>query len=317
MAKYILMRFVAFIPVLIISSIFIFFLVRLTGADPITSLLGTQKLSDESRVALTREFHLDKSLLEQYFIWTGDMLHGKFPVSFKYRQPVDQLLISRLPTTLQLVGMSFLFAVSFAITIGLICAANKNKAIDRILSAFLVFFASTPSFLLAIVLMLVFSLKLGWFPSFGAGRDFWENLYYLFLPSLSLGATMMSLMGRVTRSRMIEELGADYVRTEVAKGTPRHTIMFRHCLKGALIPVVTIGGLQLGGAVVGAVMVESVFALGGIGDLLVTGIKSADYPVVQSIVILMTGLFLLLNLAVDIVYTALDPRIRAERMSPQ
>jgi peptide/nickel transport system permease protein len=315
MTKYILRRIVAFIPVLIIASIFIFFMVRLTGADPITSLQGTQRLSDESRAALTREFHLDKSLAEQYFIWIGGMLRGRFPVSFKYRQPVDRLIISRLPTTLQLVVMSFMFAVFFAVTIGLICAANRNKAADRILSAVLVFFASTPSFLLAIVLMLIFSLKLGWFPSFGAGHNFRENLYYLLLPSLSLGAAMMSLMGRVTRSRMIEELGADYVRTEIAKGTPRHVIMLRHCLKGALIPVVTIGGLQLGGAVVGAVMVESVFALGGIGDLLVAGIKSADYPVVQSIVILMTVLFLLLNLAVDIAYTALDPRIRAERMT--
>ncbi|MDR0647805.1 MAG: ABC transporter permease [Synergistaceae bacterium] len=289
MAKYILKRVIAFVPVLFFSSIFIFFMVRLTGADPITSLQGTQRLSDESRAALTREFHLDKSLPEQYFIWVGGMFRGKFPVSFKYRQPVDRLIASRLSATLQLVGMSFVFAFFFAITLGLTCAAYRNGAVDRVLSAVLVLFASTPPFLLAVVLILIFSLRLGWFPSFGAGHSFRENLCCLLLPSLSLGAAMMSLMGRVTRSRMIEELDADYVRTEIAKGTPRHVIMFRHCLEGALIPVVTIGGLQLGGAVVGAVLIENVFALGGVGDLLVTGIKSADYPV-QSIVILMTGL---------------------------
>jgi peptide/nickel transport system permease protein len=156
---------------------------------------------------------------------------------------------------------------------------------------------------------------LKWFPTFGAGSGFAENLRYLALPAISLGTAMLALLGRVTRNQMIGELSASYVRTEIAKGTPFPRIVLKYCLKAALVPVVTIGGMQLGGLVVGAVMVESVFALGGVGDLLVTAIKMADYPVVQTIIMLLIALFLILNLLVDILYTFIDPRIRAERVA--
>jgi peptide/nickel transport system permease protein len=159
MARFIAKRLLALIPILFVASVLIFFMVRLTSADPITSLVGTKKLSEESRAALVREFHLDKSLPRQYVIWVGGMLTGHFPESFKYRQSVGDLLAKRLPTTLQLVGMSFVYSVVLSVAIGVLCAVKKNTIIDRALSAFLVFCASAPSFLLAIVLMRVFSLK--------------------------------------------------------------------------------------------------------------------------------------------------------------
>ena len=313
MARFIIKRVLVLIPILFIASILIFFMVRTSASDPITSLVGTRKLSIESRQALVSEFHLDEPLYKQYFIWIGGMIEGKFPDSFKYQQPVSDLLAKRLPTTLQLVAMSFVFSVLLSIGIGVLCAVKKHTLIDRILSAFLVFCASAPSFLVAIMLMLVFSLTLRWFPTFGAGKSFGDNLYYLALPSIALGMGMLALMGRITRSHMIGELQADYARTEVAKGTPYWRIVICHCLKSALIPVITIGGMELGGMIVGAVMVENVFALGGVGDLLVEGIKTADYPVVQCIVLLLITLFLVINLIVDIFYTLIDPRIRVER----
>ncbi len=313
MTRFIVKRILAIIPILFVASILIFLLVRTTAADPITSLIGTRKISIESRQALISEFHLDKPLREQYFIWIGGMLRGKFPDSFKYQQPISDLLAKRLPTTLQLVAMSFLYAFLFSIGIGILCAVKKHSMIDRALSAFLVLCASTPSFLLAIMLILVFSLTLKWFPSFGVGENFVDNLHYLAMPSIALGTGMLSLMGRITRSHMIGELQADYARTEVAKGTPYWRIVIHHCLKSALIPIITIGGMELGGMIVGAVMVENVFALGGVGDLLVEGIKTSDYPMVQCIVILLITLFLLINLIVDILYTLLDPRIKVER----
>jgi peptide/nickel transport system permease protein len=312
MARFFLKRLATQIPILLVASVLIFFMVRLTAADPIISLVGTKKLSEASREALIREFHLDKSLPEQYLIWIGGMVRGQFPMSFKYRQPVNEMLANRLPTTLQLVAMSFTISVILSICVGVLCAVKKNTIVDKLLSGLMVLCASSPSFLLAIVLMLIFSLKLNLFPTFGSGHGFVENLYYLALPSISLGVGMFALMGRITRSHMIGQLQADYARTERAKGTPFRKIVFNHCLKSALSPVITIGGMQLAGMVVGAMMVESVFALGGVGGLLVDAIKTADYPVVQTIVILMIALFHLMNLFVDMIYTVLDPRIRAQ-----
>jgi peptide/nickel transport system permease protein len=317
MAWYVLKRIAPIVPILLASSLLVFFMIRLAPGDPVTSLVGTQKLSDESRQVLMSKFHLDKPLFEQYVIWLTGLLHGEFPLSFKYQQSVDSLLFARLPMTLLLVVLSFAFAIIFSLLLGIICAVNKNTVIDRIISTFLVLCASTPSFLLGIILILVFSLTLKWFPSYGLGNSLVEDLRYLTLPAIALGSGMLALTGRITRSRMINELRSNYARTETAKGTPKRRVVFAHCLKNAIIPVLTISGMQVGGMVVGAVMVERVFALGGVGELLVEGIYQMDYPMVQTIVVLMIALFLLINLVVDIVYGLIDPRIRLGAGSSQ
>jgi peptide/nickel transport system permease protein len=297
----------------LVVSILIFLLVRITPADPIAALTKGRNISAETRRALTAEFYLDKPLAEQYFIWIRNALRGDFSSSYQHRQPVLTLLSTRLPTTLQLVFMSSVLALILSIGIGIVCAVWKHSALDRLLSGFLVICASAPSFLLAIVLMLIFALKLKWFPSFGVGHSFSENLYYLAVPSLALSLNMIALIGRITRSQLIAELQSNYRIAETAKGTPFARIVMRHCLKNTLVPVITIGGMQFGGMIVGAVLVENVFALGGVGALLIDGIKAADYPVVQSITLMLVALFMLINLLVDIIYAALDPRIRAAR----
>ena len=184
--------------------------------------------------------------------------------------------------------------------------------IDRLLSTLTLILVASPVFLTAIVLMLVFALNLRWFPSFGAGKSFAENLYYLFLPSLALSLSMVALIARITRSNMIEQLNAPYATTAVAKGIPYRKVVLKHCFKNTVIPVVTVASLQIGTMIVGAVLVENVFALGGIGDVLISAIKASDYPVVQGITLMLVSVFALINLLVDILYALIDPRIRLE-----
>jgi peptide/nickel transport system permease protein len=294
-----------------VVSAVIFFLIRLTPADPISSITSGRRISDETRASLTAQYHLDRSLPEQYFIWIGNALRGNFGDSFRRRQPVAALFAARFPVTIQLVLMSSLMAVILAIPAGVLCAVKKNTAFDRIVSGFMVFCVSSPVFLNAIILMLIFALRLRWFPPFGAGQGFIGNLYHLALPAFALSLNMVALMGRITRDRMTGELSSMYALALTAKGTPFRRIVTVHCLKNTLIPVITVAGIQTGAMVVGAVLVENVFALGGIGALLVEGIQTSDYPVVQSIMLFLVLLFLLINLAIDLVYVIIDPRIRA------
>jgi peptide/nickel transport system permease protein len=309
--RYIAKRLLALIPVMLAVSALIFFLIRLTPSDPMASITGGRRIGEETRAALAARYHLDQNLPRQYLIWIGNLFRGDLGDSFKHRQPVAAMLAARLSTTIQLALMSAVMAALLAIPAGVLCAVKKDSAADRFISALMVCCASAPVFLNAIVLMLVFALRLRWFPAFGAGRGFVENLYYLALPAFALSLNMVALMGRLTRDRMVGELKSHYALALTAKGTPFGRILIRHCLKNTLIPVITVAGIQIGSMVIGAVLVENVFALGGVGALLIEGIQASDYPVVQSIIMLLVALFLLLNLLVDIVYVLIDPRIRA------
>ena len=309
--RYILKRLLLLAPVLLAVSALIFFLIRLTPSDPIGSITSGRRISDETRASLTAQYNLDKSLPQQYFIWISNAVKGNFGDSFRHRQPVGSLLAARLPVTIQLVLMSAIFAVLLAVPAGIISAVKRHTIIDRAISAFMIFCVSSPVFLNAILLMLIFVLKLKLFPAFGAGRGFTENLYYLCLPAFALSLNMVALIGRIIRDRMIVEFKSNYALALSAKGTPFSRIVMTHCFKNTLIPVITVGGVQLGAMVIGAVLVENVFALGGIGALLIEGIQASDYPVVQSIMLFLVTLFLVLNLIVDIVYFIIDPRIRA------
>jgi peptide/nickel transport system permease protein len=276
-----------------------------------SSITSGRRISDETRSFLKAQYHLDQSLPKQYLIWIGNVLKGNLGDSFRYRQPVSALLAGRLPVTIQLVLMSALIAVLISVPAGVLSAIKKDTVIDRILSGFMIFCVSSPVFLNAIILMLVFALRLKLFPTFGTGSGITENFYYLFLPAFALSLNMVALTGRIIRDRMFGELKSNYALALIAKGTPFPRIVMKHCLKNSLIPVITVGGIQIGAMVVGAVLVENVFALGGIGALLIEGIHGSDYPVVQSIMLFLVALFLFLNLAVDIIYFIIDPRFRA------
>lgn len=312
MARFVIKRLLQMALIVFLASILIFAMVRVTPSDPIASMTKGKRISHETREALVRQYHLDKTVPEQYVIWITGALRGDLGNSYGKKQPVTDIIASRLPTTLQIVLMSAVMAIALSIPIGIICAVKMNTLIDRLLSTLTLILVASPVFLTAIVLMLVFALKLRWFPSFGAGKTFAENLYYLFLPSLALSLSMVALIARITRSNMIEQLNAPYATTAVAKGIPYRTVVMKHCFKNTVIPVVTVASLQIGTMIVGAVLVENVFALGGIGDVLISAIKASDYPVVQGITLLLVTVFALINLLVDILYAAIDPRIRLE-----
>ena len=296
--------------VLVVVSVLIFAMVRITPSDPIASMTGGKAVSEETKQELRVQFHLDKSPVEQYFIWISGIFHGTLGESYQYRQEVGSLIQQRIGTTLGLVALSGVLAIAIAIPVGVISAVNMNTWVDKLLSILTLIFVASPVFLTAIVLMLVFANYLQLFPPFGTGEGLWDSLYHMVLPSVALALNMVALTSRITRTTMIEQLNSDYIRTATAKGLPRRRVIITYALKNALIPVITVASIQIGATLVGAVLVESVFAMGGLGDLLISGIKAADYPVVQGVTLLMVFVFLCINLVVDILYAVLDPRIR-------
>lgn len=312
MLQYTIKRLFQLLLIVLAVSVLIFVMVRLAPSDPVASMTKGRQISAETRTALERQYHLDKSRPEQYVLWIGGVLRGDFGDSFQHKQSVLSLISERLPTTLMLVLMSSLLAILVAVPVGIISAVKMNSVLDRVLSVLTLIFVSSPVFLTGIVLMLLFALRIQIFPSFGTGNSFSENLYYLALPSIALSMNMVALISRITRTNMIEQLNSDYTAAAIAKGASYWNVVMRHCLKNAVIPVITVTSIQIGSMIVGAVLVENVFALGGLGALLIEGIKAADYPVVQGITLLLVVMFLLINLIVDMLYAFIDPRIRLQ-----
>ena len=310
MIRFILKRLLQMILILLAASLLIFLLVRAAPADPVRSMTRGKKISAQTREALEKQYHLDEPLYRQYLIWIRDALKGDFGDSYQKKMPVRDLIAARLPTTLQIVLMSAVMALCIAIPAGIFGAVKMNTGADRLLSVITLLFSASPVFLTGIILILVFALQLHLFPSYGAGKGFRENLYYLFLPSLALSLNMVALIARITRTCMIEQLGSGYAKAAAARGISRPRIVLGHCLKNALIPVITVASVQIGTMIVGAVLVENVFALGGIGEALIASVKSADYPVVQGITLMLVAVFAVINLVVDIIYALIDPRIR-------
>lgn len=306
MGKYILKRLGQMVLVLIAVSVLIFAMVRITPSDPVASMTKGKNVSEETRQELREHYHLDKSYPEQYVIWITGVLQGDFGESYQYKQSVDYLIGQRIGTTLGLVLMAGLMAMVVAIPVGVISAVKRNTWLDKLLSVITLVLVASPVFLTALVLMMIFALKLHWFPSIYQSNGIREMI----LPAIALAMNMIALTSRITRTTMIEQLNSDYIRTATAKGLPQRQVILKYALKNALIPIITVTSIQVGSMLVGAVLVESVFAMGGLGDLLISGIKSADYPVVQGVTLLMVFVFLCINLLVDILYAVLDPRIR-------
>ncbi len=304
-----LKRVLQMIPVLFFVSVLIFALIRITPTDPVASMTMGKHVSEETKAELRAHYHLDKSPVEQYFIWITGALRLDFQESYQQKQPVTDLIGERITVTLSLVALSGLLAVLIAIPIGVVSAVYRNTVVDKILSILSLLFVASPVFLTAMVFMMVFSLHLKMFPAIAIGDLTWRHMV---LPSLALALNMVALTSRITRTTMIEELSADYIRTATAKGLPRRRVILTYALKNALIPIITVTSVQIGSMLVGAVLVESVFAMGGLGDLLLTGIKTSDYPVVQGVTLLLVFIFMCINLLVDVLYAVIDPRIRVK-----
>lgn len=310
MLKFITKRLFETIIVLIISSILIFAFVRMSPTDPVSVILGGKETSQETLDAVRVSFNLDKPVVEQYFIWILGMLHGQMGLSFKYQTDVSCLLAGRLSITLGLVCMASIIALLIAIPLGILCAMKKHSVFDKTATVFILIINGCPAFLTSILLVLIISKVNPAYPFVGTYNSMAEYFQRLFLPSVALSFTMIALAMRVIRSSMIEQMSNPYTLTAIAKGMSKGQVVLHHNLKNAVIPVISVVSIQIGSMVVGAVLVENVFSLGGLGTLLVDSIKTSDYAVVQTITMLLIFMFLIISTMADILYAVLDPRIR-------
>ncbi|MGY1915022.1 ABC transporter permease [Blastococcus sp. SYSU DS0973] len=293
-------------------SVIVFGLVHLVPGDPVRLALGT-RFSQESYDALRERSGLDQPLIEQFFTWFGRALTGDLGVSFRSGETVTSQIAERLPATLTLAFASILVALLIAVPLGTISALRPRSIIDRVATVVSQFGISVPDFWMGIVLILIFAGTLGWLPSGGyvpLTEDPGAWLQRLLMPALVTGVVSGSVITRFVRSSMLEALGSDHVRTAQAKGLPTRQVFTWHVLRNALLPLVTVTGVQLAYLLSGVVVVEIVFSWPGLGQLALQAVQARDYPVLQGAILLFAVVFLVINLVVDLLYTAIDPRIR-------
>lgn len=304
------------IVALIGVSVLIFVLVRLLPGDIVDILAGTEgQLSPAQRIQVLRQFGLDKPLPVQYFRWLWSMLQGDFGWSFRSGQPVVDLLLSRLSITIEITLLSVLSVAVIAIPLGILASVSKSVRVKTLVQIVGLLGLSVPNFWIAVLLIIAASFLFGWGPALiyvSPWADPWVNLQQMFLPVVSLALGLAAVIVRMTRSSMLEVLGQDFVKVARAKGLPTRAVLLRHALGNALIPIVTVLGLQTGYLLGGVVITEQIFGLPGLGWMLLNGVYQRDYPVVQGTVMLFAVTFVLVNLGVDLLYTYLDPRIRYE-----
>lgn len=309
--SYIRNRLFLMVIVLFGVTIVIFGMVRVLPGDPAFLILG-DRATEEKAAELREQLGLNKPLPVQYWEFISGIPQGKFGMSLLYRQPVGDLVLRRVPVSIFLAIYAMLLAAVITLTFGITAALRRGQIADHTIRIFFLLFLTTPSFWLGILLILLFSLRLHLFPVAGYGESFVDHVRYLFLPALTLALGLAAVLIRNLRGQIILVQRSDYVRTARAKGLWEGQILQRHVLRNALMPVVTIFGLQFGYLVGGTVVVETVFAVPGMGQLLIQSITARDYPVVQAITLISAFLVILVNLTVDISYSFLDPRVTYE-----
>ncbi len=307
MLAYVAKRLLGLIPVLFGVVLLVFAMLWLAPGDPVLALLGegAQGISAAQVEELRRAYGLDRSFPEQFLSYLGDVLRLDLGTSLRSSQSVTDEVLSRLPATLALAGSAMAIAVLVGGAFGVLAAVYKGTWVDSAAIVVALLGVSVPVFWSGLVLMLVFALRLGWLPASGFGT--WRHLV---MPAAAVGFSSAAFIARVTRASLIEALRQDYVRTARAKGLPEGRVRLKHALKNALLPVVTVVGLQFGGLLGGAVLTETVFAWPGVGRLLVDAIRSRDLPLVQGAVLFVAVMFILVNLLVDLSYAALNPKVR-------
>lgn len=306
MGAYIRRRLLQSIVVVWGVSVLVFFLLRLAPGDPV-SLLLAETATPAQMEAVREKWGLNEPIIVQYMVFLGRALQGDLGDSLFFQQPAMKVLLERMPATLQLSGMALLISLSVAIPIGMLSALKRDTVWDYLGTGLAMLGQAIPPYWLGIMLILVFSVGLGWFPTSGRG-----TIWHLVLPAITLGSVLMALVTRLVRSGMLDVLGEDYIRTARAKGLGERRVIISHALRNILIPLVTVVGLQLGALFGGAVITESIFAWPGVGRLALQAINARDYPLVQASVLFISVVYVFLNLAVDIIYVYLDPRIRYE-----
>jgi peptide/nickel transport system permease protein len=312
MLTYVIRRILATIPVVVVVALFVFSLLFIAPGDPAAVIAGEQATPEQVE-RIRQNLGLDRPFLVQFSDWSWRLLHADLGRSIFTNLPVTTMIAQRVEPTLSLMLVTLVFSIIVAVPIGVLAAWKVGSLIDRAVMGFAVFGFSVPVFVVGYLLAYVFALELEWLPVQGytpIARGFWPWLENLILPSIALGCAYIALIARITRASMLEVLQQDYIRTARAKGLAQAPVLFIHALKNASVPIVTVIGIGIALLIGGAVVTESVFAIPGLGRLTVDAILRRDYPVIQGIVLLFSFVYVLVNLAVDLTYTLLDPRIR-------
>jgi len=332
MLRYLLGRIIATIPVVVLISLLVFLLIHAAPGDP-ADLLLSEEASPADIADARRRWGLDQPIYIQYLHFLTNIAAGDLGMSFRYADPVIGLIGQRLPATIELAIASLLIAIIIGVPLGVWAGAKPNSWADNLGSVFGFFGISMPSFWLGIMLILIISGYFNWLPSSGRStygvaqgletgfyishsllsgniKVAWDGIKYIIMPAIALGTGMMGLVMRVTRSSVLEIMSEDYVRTARAKGLDESTVLWRHVLRNALVPVITVVGLELGTLLSGSIIVETVFAWPGSGSLLISAIQSRDYPLITGTVLTYTIAFVAINFVIDILYALIDPRIR-------
>jgi peptide/nickel transport system permease protein len=306
-------RLLQLIPTLFFVSVIIFSLQQLLPGDPALVMAGEDK-DPEVIAQIRRQYHLDQPLPLQYLYWLSGILHGDLGESLRIHQPVLDLVLQKLPVTIQLASMAIVIALVIGIGAGIVSAVKKDSVWDYAANAFALWGISTPNFWLGIMLIFLFSVELGWLPASGYVRlseDWRASLASTIMPAFVLGNAIAAILMRHTRSAMLQVLESDYVRTARAKGLLERTVILKHAMRNALTPVITLGALEFGTLLSGAVLTEQIFTIPGFGKLIVDAVFNRDYAVVQGVVLVTATTYITLNLLADIAYILVNPRLRA------
>ncbi len=306
MTRYLFFRLLFTLPALWLILTMVFLLVHIVPGDPVQQMLGEGARAQDLQ-QLRHALGLDLPLHVQYARYLAGLVRGDWGQSFRLQTPVLRVVLERYPATLELAVVGLLVCIAIAVPAGVLAAHRRGHAADRAVGFFTLLGLSVPNFALGPVLILVFSIELGWLPVSGRGGP-----AHLLLPAITLGGALAAILTRMVRSSMIEELSSDYVRTARAKGLPESTVLFRHAFRNALIPIVTILGLQFGTLLAGTIVTETIFSWPGIGRLAVQAISARDYPLLQGCILVIALSYVLVNLVTDFVYALVDPRIRLQ-----
>jgi ABC-type dipeptide/oligopeptide/nickel transport system permease component len=304
MARHLLQRFLLTLPALWLVLTLVFLMIHIVPGDPVEQMLGEGAAPGEI-TQLRHALGLDRPLLTQYAQYLTQLAHGDLGQSFKFQAPVRRIIFERYPATLSLAFLALLVCASIGIPAGVLAAHRRGQVPDRAVGVFTLFGLAVPNFALGPVLILLFSIELGLLPVSGRGGP----AYYV-LPAATLGAALAAILTRMVRGSMLEELSSDYVRTARAKGLSTSAVLFRHAFRNALIPVITILGLQFGTLLAGTIVTETIFSWPGIGRLTVQAISARDYPLLQGCILVIAVSYVLVNLLTDVLYAVIDPRVR-------
>ena len=312
MFLYVLRRLAQTIPVMLIVAVLVFMMLRLTRDDPAAIIAGDSATTEEI-AAVRQKLGLDKPIVTQFFIWSGKLVTGDLGESFFFKKTVASLIGERIEPTLSLAFFTILIAVLVAVPLGVLAAHRHGSWVDRVVMGFSVLGFSVPVFVIGYLLIYLFAVYLNWLPVQGyqriaEGVGGWAQR--LILPSLTLSVIYIALIARMTRTSVLEVLSEDYIRTARAKGQNERKVLFRHALRNAAVPIVTVIGLGIALLIGGVVVTESVYTIPGLGRLTVDAVLARDYPTIQAVILLFSFVYVMINLAVDMIYTVLDPRIR-------